>query len=429
MNVPVPAKRVTIVLGHRPGASNYLEILRRLSAEGATNVVVLRTGAAIDAQGDIESDRPVELVVELPVVIVWVDRPDNVDRILPHIESLASHALITIDDTSLIPAADEEARAIPPAITVGDVMTKQVVTVAPGTELSEVIRTLLARGLRGVPVVDDTGHPVGMITNGDLVRRGGLKLRLELLEALESSDREAAVEAVRADNLHASDVLTPDPVTTTADATLRRASELMLAHQVKRLPVVDEEGAIVGIISRVDILRAVAPAGPTAAANGEEHAPFTGETLAGAIMSHTVPTVTPQMAIPQVLRILTATRLNRAIVVDEQRRVLGVVHDTEVLRRLTPGTRPGALTHLFDRLPFHRDVPGQDSPGTAAREAADLMQTDQLLVHEDTPIRDVLSAMLARNEKMAVVVNARDELVGVIDRADLLRGIMLGERR
>jgi predicted transcriptional regulator len=57
------------------------------------------------------------------------------------------------------------------------------------------------------------------------------------------------------------------------------------------------------------------------------------------------------------------------------------------------------------------------------------MQTDQLLVHEDTPIRDVLSAMLARNEKMAVVVNARDELVGVIDRADLLRGIMLGERR
>ncbi len=111
------------------------------------------------------------------------------------------------------------------------------------------------------------------------------------------------------------------------------------------------------------------------------------------------------------------------MVVDERRRVLGVITDAVLIERLTPQARPGVLSVLMHRIPF---VPGSREAEEALRHttgtrAHDLMVRDVVIGREDEPVRDVLARMLQRGKKIVPIVNERDELVGMIDRADLLR--------
>jgi CBS domain-containing protein len=109
----------------------------------------------------------------------------------------------------------------------------------------------------------------------------------------------------------------------------------MAEHRIKRLPVVDEADHLVGILSRVDVLRTM----------GEDyHAPDSQEPAAdrparvvGDVMRTDVPRVGPDASLGEVLDAVTSTRLNRAIVVGRDDRVLGVVTDRDLLAQLDPG--------------------------------------------------------------------------------------------
>jgi CBS domain-containing protein len=140
-------------------------------------------------------------------------------------------------------------------------------------------------------------------------------------------------------------------------------------------------------------------------------------------MSPEVPVVAADAPLPEVVNVVASTRLNRAVVVDERRHVLGVITDAELIERLTPRARPGVLSALMHRIPF---VPGsreaeetlRHTTGTRAR---DLMTRDIVVAREDEPVREVLGRMLQQGKKIVPVVNERGALVGMVDRADLLR--------
>jgi CBS domain-containing protein len=127
--------------------------------------------------------------------------------------------------------------------------------VHPDTPLGEIVRMLLDRDFRAVPVVDGQNQLVGIITNGNLVERGGLSARLELLKALEPPALERELAAPESVQRTAADVMTSEPTHVTADERLERAAHLMVEHRIKRLPVVDDAGQLVGMLSRVDVLR------------------------------------------------------------------------------------------------------------------------------------------------------------------------------
>ncbi|MBB2156818.1 CBS domain-containing protein [Gluconacetobacter diazotrophicus] len=149
---------------------------------------------------------------------------------------------------------------------VRDIMTASVVGVAPTDPLEKAVGLMLEHGISGVPVLGVGGHVVGVLTEGDLLRRSELDTepgRSWLGDWLRSPGR-AASDYVRTHSHRVIDLMSDSPVTIAPDATLREAVDMMLAHRVKRLPVI-QDGRMVGILSRADLLRALmrAASGPT----------------------------------------------------------------------------------------------------------------------------------------------------------------------
>jgi CBS domain-containing protein len=136
---------------------------------------------------------------------------------------------------------------------VRDLMTTEPITTTPDAPLKEAARQMVEKGISGLPVLRD-GRLVGMVTEGDFLRQEANRdqpYRLSLLEALfgSGSGTAPAVETV-------GEVMTEPVITITADATISEAARIMSQRRVKRLPVVDDEGVLIGVISRADVVNA-----------------------------------------------------------------------------------------------------------------------------------------------------------------------------
>ena len=148
---------------------------------------------------------------------------------------------------------------------VADVMTPRAITIGPETSVSDAARLMLQDGVSGLPVVDGAGNVVGMVTEGDLLRRtetGTERHRPRWLEFLIGSGR-LAEEYVRSHSRNVQEVMTSDVVTVGPDTTLDQVVQLMERHRIKRLPVI-EDGRLIGIVSRANLLHALAKLAPTA---------------------------------------------------------------------------------------------------------------------------------------------------------------------
>jgi len=144
------------------------------------------------------------------------------------------------------------------------------------------------------------------------------------------------------------------------------------------------------------------------------------------VMRKDVPVVHPDTPINEVLQAVVATRLNRALVVDAERRVVGIVTDEEVLDRVTPAMRTGALKSLMHRLPFVHVGKAELAAEhhARARKAADLMLTEVAIAREDQLLRDAIAPMMKAPHKLVAVVDKDGRLTGALDRADILRGLI-----
>lgn len=135
-----------------------------------------------------------------------------------------------------------------------DLMTINVETATPGDSLKEAARRMVRRGVSGLPVLDADGLLVGIITEADFLAREAdrseTRGRRRLLDALYSD-----TDPVPDDNT-VGGAMTPHPTVIYPDASLTEAARVMVSHGVKRLPVVDDEGKLLGVISRADVVNA-----------------------------------------------------------------------------------------------------------------------------------------------------------------------------
>jgi CBS domain-containing protein len=139
------------------------------------------------------------------------------------------------------------------------IMTHEVITVTPDTTVNDAAARMLDNHISGLPVVDDTGKLVGIVSDGDFMRRseiGTQRKRARWLQFLVGPGKEAT-EFVRATGRRVADVMTPDPITASEDTTLESLVETMEKHNIKRVPIV-QFGRITGIVTRTNLLRAVA---------------------------------------------------------------------------------------------------------------------------------------------------------------------------
>jgi CBS domain-containing protein len=145
-------------------------------------------------------------------------------------------------------------------LTARQIMTTQVHTVRADSSIGEAVQLLASHRISGVPVVDGEGALLGMLTEADLIdaQKRETQIPRTLLYGVFPLPDDVLVEAVRRGKLlKASDLMTKRVVTATEETTLHELADLMVQHWINRVPIV-RDGRLVGIVSRSDLIRALA---------------------------------------------------------------------------------------------------------------------------------------------------------------------------
>jgi len=137
-------------------------------------------------------------------------------------------------------------------------MTRNVLTVGPETSVAQAIRLMLDNHVSGLPVLAGDGKVVGILTEGDLLRRsetGTERHRARWLEILMGPGHSAG-EYVRTHGRKVEDIMTTDLISVAGDTSLEEVVGLMERRRIKRVPILDGD-ALIGIVSRADLLRSL----------------------------------------------------------------------------------------------------------------------------------------------------------------------------
>jgi CBS domain-containing protein len=143
-----------------------------------------------------------------------------------------------------------------------DLMTKDVATVSPDTPVGEIAQLLLKRGISAVPVVDANGAAIGMVSEGDLLGRDEeeRKARRDWWLAMLAEGEELHpdfLKTIRRPQQTARQVMTTPVITVGETTKAAEIARILTEHRIKRVPVV-RDGRVVGIVSRANLLQAVA---------------------------------------------------------------------------------------------------------------------------------------------------------------------------
>lgn len=136
---------------------------------------------------------------------------------------------------------------------VREFMTQKVVTVTPDEPIHTAIMVMSGREISRI-VVAKNNHPVGIITGRDLLPLGAFFAHLDSKQRKEQAFIPAGIKAI----MLASDIMTPNPITTSEDTDLADAAYIMLRNRISGLPVVNSSGILTGIVTKTDVVKALA---------------------------------------------------------------------------------------------------------------------------------------------------------------------------
>ena len=139
-----------------------------------------------------------------------------------------------------------------------DIMTRDVATVSSDTSVRDIAALMMEKHISGVPVLSDDGTIIGIVGQSDLLHRAevGTERKHKWWFRLFADSDAAAREYAKAHGLRARDIMSRYVISVHQDAELRDVADILDSHRIKRVPVLDE-GRLVGIISRGDLVRAL----------------------------------------------------------------------------------------------------------------------------------------------------------------------------
>ncbi len=411
-------KRMTVLLGeadqwhHRP---LYLAILERLKADGCAGATVVRGIAGFGAHSQIKTSRLLDVSLDLPIVITVIDLPDRIERFASAVAEMLSAGVVVLDDVD-VHFYSAAFRGGLPDVEVRDVMSRAPEFVTPQTPLVEVVRRLLERDYNELPVVDEDRRVVGVIGDHDLLARGLLSESVRLHKVAGPEALQDTLRALTSNGAVVRDVMTAPAVTVPESMRLPEAAHLMHERHRKRLPVVDGDGRLVGVLGRLDILTSIATGYARRTAPRSVRLPQEHRTV-GEIMERDIPTVAPTTPLGDVMEHLLTSTAEEVIVVDVDGRPVGIITDANVLERADPTDRPGLLTQLRSR--WNRDAERQVRRSYGQR-ATDLMTAPVVTVRDSDPVITALTLSATQHLKRLPVVDVSGRLVGVVARPALL---------
>jgi CBS domain-containing protein len=299
-------------------------------------------------------------------------------------------------------------------------MTRKPESVKATTPLNDVLKLLLPSVFSGLPVLDEQQRPVGVVTQGDLIRKGGLPLRLGLLAEADQSRRDAVLNQL--ESRQAGEVMTTPAVIIADNRPLADAVDMMLSKGVKRLVVVDEKKRLSGMLSRLDIFRTVMREAPEWKTFSAQEIEVGNLKLVGEVLRRDTHKVSPHASLDEVIRLIDSSDIQRVAVVDPEGKLLGLIADRDLLRYFKSG-QEGIWHHLAKvKHPFEKDsYQGNLQQSLNETTAGMIMKTELVTVHDDMMIEEAISLMVDRGLKRLPVIDADGRFRGMISRDELLR--------
>ena len=142
---------------------------------------------------------------------------------------------------------------------VEEIMTKDVITVSPKTPIHEAAELMIDHGVSGLPVVDDAGSVVGIVSEGDLILREKPRERTPWWRLFFGDAERLAREYQKAHGMTVGEVMTRSLIAVSPDFPIESAALILDQHRIRRVPVV-ADGQLLGILSRGDLIKALAKA-------------------------------------------------------------------------------------------------------------------------------------------------------------------------
>jgi CBS domain-containing protein len=407
------ALRLVIYIGeadHWQGKPLYAALLETLKAHGMAGATVARGVAGFGAHSRIHTAAIVRLSEDLPLRVEVIDAREKIEHALDTIAPMVTEGLITLDQVRVVRYTHRYLNPLPADRPVSNVMTREVVTLTPDMSLAQAWERMLKNSVKALPVVDARNVVVGMLTDEDLLERAGVGQRLAVAERLDGAQLKHEFERLAESPQRVGDVMSKPPIITHPKESLAVAAARMAKHGIKRLPVADEAGKLVGVIARLDILEQVADPQTHA---GKKHAlASAGHTVAD-VMEPEIPIVRDNADLAELVSAFVTANTHRLIVVDEQGHPEGLVSDADVVSRIQPAQQRGLLNALQRRGP----------PPPSSVTARELMSPEVLTTTPETLLTEAIQKMLAAGRKWMIVVDAQDKPVGLLDRQALLKAV------
>jgi len=415
ISIQKDSKRICIYIGESDrwrGKPLYAAILETLKAIGIAGATVTRGVAGFGAHSRIHTAAILRLSEDLPLRIEVIDSGENTAKALEVITPMVREGLVTVDDVQVVRYTHRFLNPLPADKPITEVMTREVVTLDPGMTIAQAWERMLKTSIKAMPVVDQSGSVLGMLTDEDLIDRASVQQHLSIASKLDETTIDEQLAVLRTSSLKVIDVMSKPAITVHVDETLGIAAANMAKHGIKRLPVVDNSGRLVGVVSRVDVLRQVMDI----ETKSQKIQPPSGAMhTVQQVMYPQIPAVASDADLATIVATLVETGLRRLIVVDKSDHPIGLISDSDVVSRIQPHERHGVIGAL-------RGGPAPTSNITAEQ----LMSPGVLTALPDTLLVDAAKQMLALQRKWLVVVDQQGKTLGLVDRQILLEALTRG---
>jgi CBS domain-containing protein len=403
--------------GTQPVVDAVIQYIRSLKI--AARCIVTRGIAGCYESGEMATGRLEILSFNMPVRIYIILPAAETGRVLDDLNGMVGDGIIALHDLNVI---SHRARNVffPRQLQVRDVMTSSPKSISVASPLSDAAGMLLSSVFTGLPVVDEQGRPVGVITQGDLISRGGLPLRLGLLAEADPNRRESVLKELA--SRKAAEAMTTPAVTIADDRPLAEAVDLMLAKEVKRLPAVDRTGRLTGMLSRLDIFRTVMREAPDWKTFQAQKIEVTALRTVRDILRRDIHIVSPETTIDEVVRVIDRNDIQRVAVVDAEGKLLGLISDRDLLRFFKK--EEGGIWNLLTRAKriFKQNACRDRLPQCLTETTAGaVMNTELITVNEEMLIEEAIRLMIEKSLKRLPVVDEIGRFKGMISRDSLLR--------
>jgi CBS domain-containing protein len=393
------------------GKQLYVAIVELLKAEKLAGATVIRGVAGFGAHSHIHTAAILRLSEDLPLCIQVVDTPEKIAHAIDLVSPMVSEGLVTVENIQVIRYTHRYLNPLPADRHVEEVMTREVVTLSPENSVAEAWQKMFDNLIKALPVVDKTGAVVGMLTDEDLLEKAGVPQRLSVAQKLDSDLLGETSARFLHSRLTVANIMSKPAITVRTKDSLGLAAARMAKEGIKRLPVVGEDGKIVGVLSRVDVLRLV-----TEKVAKKVTAPLGAVKSVQDVMSTTIPSVRYDDDLTSIVDAFLENGSHRLIVTDASGKAIGLISDSDVVSRIQPEHQRGVLEALL----------GNASAPPIDVTAQKLMSPGVLSAKPETPLLEAARMMMGPKRKWLVVVDENNHPLGLVDRHILLRALTSG---